>query len=184
MSWHSASLSCLSRAKGEKSVNDNRNNHSNNSRARSGPAIKSWETLETIVDKKDYIGKIDIGVKVTVDQPEFESGHKGYKRLNAEIRFGRHFIRMNTKGFMRILEILDEHREAIDEAVTEVRADNDVMRREQQERRESRGNRSDQGAWDGRPGGVGSGLSRFTKTPKRDRKRKKKGFDRHEAEDR
>lgn len=157
------------------------NDNNNERRERRGPAIKSWEVLETIVDKKDYIGKIDIGVKVTVDQPEFESGNKGYKRLNAELRFGRHFIRMNTKGFMRILEILDEHREAIDKAVEAVHADNDEMRREQQERRESRGNDNGRSI---RPGGVGGGLSQFSKVSKRERRRQKKGFDRRGAEER
>lgn len=149
-----------------------------NDKERRGPAIEEWEVLETIIDKKDYMGKIDIGVKVTVDQPIFESGNRGYKRLNAELRFGRHFIRMNTKGFMRVLEILDEHREAIDKAVEAVHADNDEMRREQQERRESRSNDDNR---EPRAGGVGGGLSKFSKTSKRERKRSKKGFDRHGA---
>jgi hypothetical protein len=146
-------------------------------RERRGPTISEWKTLETIVDFKDFIGKIDVGVKVAVDQPVLENGHDGYKRVNAELRCGRHFIRMNTNGFMKILEVLDEHREAITAAIEAVHADNDEMRREQQERRESRGN----GGGSERapkPGAVGGGLSRFTKTPKRDRKRAKKGFTR------
>jgi hypothetical protein len=153
-----------------------------NGRERRGPTIESWEVLETIVEHNDFIGKIDIGVKVTVDQPTFDNGNKGYKRLNAELRFGRHFIRMNTKGFVRVLQILDDHREVIDTTVEKIRADNDEMRREQQERRESR---SRGNASFGKPGGVGGGLSRFTNESKTARKRKKKkGGDRPRAEDR
>jgi hypothetical protein len=125
-----------------------------NNRERRGPKIESWETLETLVDHKDYFGRMDFGFKVAIEQPIAEGGRRLYKRLNAEIRFGRHFIRLNTKAITTLLRLVDEHREAIDAAVERIHEENDEMRREEQSRRERK-----RPADRPKPGSPGSGLS-------------------------
>lgn len=145
-----------------------------NSKKNQGPIIAEWETLDTLVDYKDLIGKNVIGVRVTVDRPIFENGNTGYKRVNAELRFAGHFIRLNTKGFVNLLKVLDDHRDAISEAVDKAHDDNDEKRRKQNERRGIRDTDDSSTTPQTKPGGVGGGLSRFARTSKSDRKTQKR----------
>jgi hypothetical protein len=119
-----------------------------NDRERRGPKIEEWDTLETLVEHRDYFGRNDFLFKVAVEQPIAEGGRRLFKRLNAEIRFGRHFIRLNTKAITTLLRIIDEHRETIDATVERIHAENDEMRREEQKSRDRP-----------KPGAAGSGLS-------------------------
>lgn len=129
-----------------------------NTRERRGPKIESWETLETLVEHEDVFGKMDFGFKVAIEQPIAEGGRRLYKRLNAEIRFGRHFIRLNTKAITQLLRLVDEHRDSITAAVDRIHEENNEMRQESQKRRErSKPERSDNSK--PRPGTPGSGLS-------------------------
>jgi hypothetical protein len=160
-----------------------------NDRERRGPNIERWDILERIVDIEEMIGKMDFGLKIAVEQPVADNGERLYKRLNAEIRFGRHFIRLNTKGVSMLLQALDEHRDEIMKAMDKVHEDNDQIRRDidvaRSEAYARKGERS-MSSRDPRPGEAGGGLGKFSDAGKTNRKRRNRqeNGDRDKSDDR
>lgn len=145
-----------------------------NDRERRGPNIERWEVLDRILNIEEVIGKMDFGLKISVEQPIADNGERLYKRLNAEIKFGRHFIRLNTRGVTMLLQALDDNRAAIMKAVDQVHADNEQIRHDIDAARRDSYARRDEGGprHDPRPGDAGGGLGKFSDAGKTARKRR------------
>ena len=151
-----------------------------NGRQRRETRIKEWETLERVTNRTEEIGRQSLGIEVVIDQPLLDNGRRGFKRVGTKLSMGDRFLRLNTKALVALLDILTEERSALLAAIDKVHADNEEL---EKERRNQRGNSRGRGGGRGRNslreeseamrGKTGGGLSRFTKTSKRERKREK-----------
>jgi hypothetical protein len=149
------------------------NDRRENGRPRRDSRVKEWETLERIAAREEEIGRQKLGVQIVIDQPILDNDRRGFKRVATKLNIGDRFIRLNTKALIALLDILTEERTAILAAVDKVHAENEEM---EKERRSSGGGRGASSLVEesrSLQGKTGGGLSRFTETPKRDRKREK-----------
>jgi hypothetical protein len=143
------------------------------------PKVAEWKTHSTIVNTKEPLGPRgpDLGLRIVVDQPIMENEKEGFKRLSASISVNDRFLRLNTKAFMALMDILSENRSAILDAYDAVQDYNTELRETQQGDRGNRQNNRN------RPGGVGGGLSRFTPESKTEKKKKRRERERRNNND-
>jgi hypothetical protein len=166
------------------------NDRRENGRPRRDSRVKEWETLEKIVTREEEIGRQKLGVQIVIDQPILDNDRRGFKRVATKLNIGDRFIRLNTKALIALLDILTEERSDILAAVDKVHADNEELERERRSRGRGRGGHrrgSGRGADSlveesrSMQGKTGGGLSRFSGTPKKERKREKRRRQREEG---
>jgi len=103
----------------------------NQTEERQRSTIDYWETIRKIVDRERAIGTMPLYILVTIERPVFVGGEKGFYRLNAKIQIGSHFIRLSTRAFIELLDILTETRGDILDATDEVHRLNQELKSEQ-----------------------------------------------------
>lgn len=143
-------------------------------------SIDHWETVEVLHSDTTTVGRDSIGLVVEVQRPVFEGGREGRLSMGAVLTRGGRMLRFRCQqgdtaeisALRRLFSAFDEEKlGALTAKFDELRAEHDPKPRE-------RGSRS--GGGEAKPGSVGGGLSRFSKTSKRERRRQKRQGDRPE----
>lgn len=90
--------------------------------------VKTWERIETILDVSRNIGKSRLDVRVAIEQPTFADDTKGFQKITATLGVDGHFIRLNTRAFGELLDLVDMHHEKFSRAIGRVHEANDEIR--------------------------------------------------------
>lgn len=95
--------------------------------------VKAWERIETILDVSRNIGKSRLDVRVAIEQPTFADDTKGFQKITATLGIDGHFIRLNTRAFGELLDLVDMHHEKFSRAIERVHEANDKIRAAREE---------------------------------------------------
>jgi hypothetical protein len=138
--------------------------------------IDHWETVEVLHSDSVNVGREDVGLVIEVQRPIFEGGREGRLSMGAVLTRGERMLRFFCPGGA-ITEIsalrsmlLDLDEETLAGFATKF----DDLRDEH----DPKPQRQERGST--KPGQVGGGLSRFSKTSKRERRRQKHREERSE----
>lgn len=132
--------------------------------------VDHWETLEVLFNAQVEVGKEILSLVVEVQRPIFEGGRAGRPSMGCILRRGERMLRLPCRdgstaeiiAFRSLLAGLDaDTLIALTERYWALRDKHSET--DQQVRRAPK------------PGEVGGGLSRYSKTPKRDRRESKNG---------
>jgi len=103
-------------------------------RETSRPHVDYWKKIKTITKTRKQVGNIWLEVEISVERPVFVGGDEGFFRVNAMIKVDKHYIRLSTRAFLELFDILIAKQDAILDTVDEIRERNmqikDLNRRE------------------------------------------------------
>jgi hypothetical protein len=114
-------------------------NDQNNQPQTSRPHIDYWRKIRTVCRVERDINRVPLLVEVTIERPVFVGGDEGFFRINATLKIDKHYIRLSTRAFRELLDIVHDYRSDFLEAFDEVRDRNATFKRDQEKSESSNG---------------------------------------------